>query len=181
MGPRLLLLLLVAIAAGSVAITAPKAPAGLPVATLAPSGSGALAVSSAKQVACPVPAEFRDEFEAAADDTGLPLALIVAVATVESNLRPDVRSPAGAHGLLQVLPSTAAELDLDAYHVGENVLAGARYLRQMLDRFHSTELALAAYNAGPTAVSRRGAAASDETVAYVAKVTDVWRKLVGCA
>jgi len=49
---------------------------------------------------------------------------------------------------LQVLPSTAAELELDTYHVGENVLAGARYLRQLLDRFKSTDLAFAAYNAG---------------------------------
>ena len=60
------------------------------------------------------------------------------------------------------------------------MLAGARYLRQMLDRFNSTELAFAAYNAGPTAVERSGARPNDETVAYVANVTTQWRKLVGC-
>jgi soluble lytic murein transglycosylase-like protein len=102
------------------------------------------------------------------------------VAKVESNLNTDARSAAGAHGLLQVLPSTAAEFELDTYHVGENVLAGARYLRQLLDRFESTELALAAYNAGPTAVEHEGARPNDETVAYVARVTTQWRKLVGC-
>jgi soluble lytic murein transglycosylase-like protein len=129
---------------------------------------------------CPVPRELRDEFRAAAADTDLPLAMIVAVAKVESNLDAHARSSAGAHGLLQVLPSTAAEFELDTYHVGQNVLAGARYLRQLLDRFQSTELAFAAYNAGPTTVERRGARPNDETVAYVANVTTQWRKLVGC-
>jgi soluble lytic murein transglycosylase-like protein len=50
----------------------------------------------------------------------------------------------------------------------------------MLDRFESTELALAAYNAGPTAVERNGARPNDETVAYVENVTTQWRRLVGC-
>ncbi len=79
-----------------------------------------------------------------------------------------------------MLPSTAAQFELDTSHVGENVLAGARYLRQLLDRFESTELALAAYIAGPTAVESKGARPNDETVAYVARVTTQWRKLVGC-
>jgi soluble lytic murein transglycosylase-like protein len=130
---------------------------------------------------CPVPARYRDEFRLAAADTNLPVAMIVAVAKVESNLDPRAESSAGAHGLLQVLPSTAAELKLDPFEPRENVLAGARYLRQMLDRFRSTELAFAAYNAGPTAVDRAGAAPTDETVAYVANVTATWRKLVGCS
>ena len=129
---------------------------------------------------CPVPGSLRDEFRAAANDTELPLAMLVAVAKVESNLDPNARSAAGAHGLLQVLPSTARELELDAYHVGDNVLAGARYLRMLLDRFDSTELAFAAYNAGPAAVELEGARPNDETVAYVASVTSEWRKLVGC-
>ena len=129
---------------------------------------------------CPVPRDLRDEFRAAAarhrpaagDDRRR------RQGRVEPRHRR--RSSAGAHGLLQVLPSTAAEFELDTYHVGENVLAGARYLRQLLDRFESTELALAAYNAGPTAVERKGARPNDETVAYVANVTTQWRKLVGC-
>lgn len=129
---------------------------------------------------CPVPRDLRDEFRAAANAADLPLAMLVAVARVESNLERDARSSVGAHGLLQVLPATAAEFELDTYHVGENVLAGARYLRQMLDRFESADLALAAYNAGPTAVERKGARPNDETVAYVANVTTEWRKLVGC-
>jgi len=176
MGLRLLMLLLVAAAAGTVAGIAPNAPAAA-----APSTVAIARPSSAEPMrSCPIPAKFRIAFETAAADAGIPLAMLVAVATVESNLRSDVSSEAGAHGLLQVLPATAAELDLDTYHVDENVLAGARYLRMMLDRFRSTDMALAAYNAGPTAVEARGARPNDETVAYVANVTTEWRRLLGC-
>jgi soluble lytic murein transglycosylase-like protein len=129
---------------------------------------------------CPLPARFRPAFERAARDTTLPLALLVSVARVESNLRERARSDAGARGLLQVMPATARELALDADHPASNVLAGARYLRLMLDRFHSTDLALAAYNAGPTAVARAGGAPTAETLSYVANVTRVWRRLHGC-
>ena len=59
-------------------------------------------------------------------------------------------------------------------------LPGARYLRLVLDRFGSTDLAFAAYNTGPAAVERDGARPSDETVAYVQNVTSQWRRLVGC-
>ena len=174
---RMFCLLLVAIVAGTVVGLAPSARAGKPRVVLP--APAPLPLDTPPNP-CPVPRALRDEFRAAASDTALPLAMIVAVAKVESNLDVEARSPAGAHGLLQVLPSTAAELELDTYHVGENVLAGARYLRQMLDRFKSTELALAAYNAGPSAVELRGAHPNDETVAYVANVTTQWRKLVGC-
>lgn len=129
---------------------------------------------------CPVPYRYRRAFATAAHDAGLPLAMLLAVGQVESNLNADARSSADARGLLQVLPSTAAELNLDADQPASNVLAGARYLAQLLDRFHSTDLALAAYNAGPTAVSRAGGAPSGETARYVANVTSLWRELRGC-
>jgi soluble lytic murein transglycosylase-like protein len=106
--------------------------------------------------------------------------MLVAVGQVESHLQASARSSADARGLLQVLPSTAAELQLDADRPETNVLAGARYLRQLLDSFHSTDLALAAYNAGPTAVSEAGGAPSTETWQYVAAVTKLWRELRGC-
>ena len=175
---RLFALLLVAVASGAVVGLAGNASAGKPRAVALPAPAP-LPIDTPPNP-CPVPRELRDEFRAAASDTELPLAMIVAVAKVESNLDPDARSAAGAHGLLQVLPSTAAELELDAYHVGDNVLAGARYLRLLLDRFESTELAFAAYNAGPTAVELKGARPNDETVAYVANVTTQWRRLQGC-
>ena len=129
---------------------------------------------------CPLPQRFRHAFDVAAADARLPLALLVAVAEVESNLEPRARSSAGAMGLLQVMPATAAELRLDPEHVPSNVLAGARYLRKMLDRFESTYLALAAYNAGPTAVAASGDAPSSAVRDYTARVTARWRELRGC-
>jgi soluble lytic murein transglycosylase-like protein len=81
---------------------------------------------------------------------------------------------------LQVLPSTAASLNLDPDQPASNVLAGARYLQLLLERFHSTDLALAAYNAGPTAVAEAGGAPSGETLQYVTNVTSLWRELRGC-
>jgi soluble lytic murein transglycosylase-like protein len=171
---RMLSLLLVAVGSGTLVGLADSAPAGKPRALAA-------VAATRSSAPCPIPAQFRDEFRLAAADTNLPVAMIVAVAKVESRFDANARSAAGAHGLLQVLPSTAAELKLNPYHAGENVLAGARYLRQMLDRFDSTELAFAAYNAGPTAVERYGARPNDETVAYVERVTSEWRKLVGCS
>jgi len=173
---RLFFLLVIALASGFAAASSRDAEAGKPLAVAAPAGA-----PSTPDERCPLPAKHRSAFEAAAADTDLPLALLAAVAKVESNFEHDARSPAGAEGLLQVLPTTAAELELDSSHAEENVLAGARYLRQMLDRFRSADLALAAYNAGPTAVERKGARPNDETVAYVRRVTDEWRELVGCA
>lgn len=134
----------------------------------------------ASALLCPLPKQFRPAFERAARDTELPLALLTAVARIESNVRDGARSRAGARGLLQVLPSTARELALNPDHAPSNVLAGARYLRLMLERFHSTDLALAAYNAGPTAVARAGGAPSAEVLTYVANVTRLWRRLQGC-
>jgi peptidoglycan DL-endopeptidase CwlO len=130
---------------------------------------------------CPVPARYRSAFEAAAGDTDLPLALLVAVAQIESNLNHAARSSAGATGLLQVMPPTAAELRLDPTRPKTNVLAGARYLKQMMARFGSTDLALAAYNAGPTAVERVGGAPGTETLTYVANVNRLWQRLQGCS
>ena len=106
--------------------------------------------------------------------------VLVAVAQVESHFRPKAVSHAGARGLLQVMPTTARSLELSADEPEANVLAGARYLRGLLDRFRSTDLALAAYNAGPTAVARLGGAPTRATVAYVANVTRIWRELNGC-
>jgi soluble lytic murein transglycosylase-like protein len=71
---------------------------------------------------------------------------------------PEARSEAGAEGLLQLMPQTAREVQSAGASPALNVLAGARYLRQMLDRFGTVDLALAAYNAGPTAVERAGGA-----------------------
>jgi soluble lytic murein transglycosylase-like protein len=129
---------------------------------------------------CPVPAAYRPAFAAAAWESRLPVAMLVAVSEAESGLRHDAVSPAGARGLLQLMPATASELRVDAAHPTANVSGGARYLRAQLDRFRSTDLALAAYNAGPSAVARAGGAPTGETLTYVANVTARWRALVGC-
>ncbi len=131
--------------------------------------------------ACPIPAAWRPAFERASRDAGLPLAMLVAVAQVESRFEPSAYSDAGATGLMQVMPSTARSLQLTADEPDSNVLAGARFLRQMLDRFRSSDLALAAYNAGPTAVERAGGAPSSGTMGYVSNVTSLWREFNGCS
>jgi soluble lytic murein transglycosylase-like protein len=130
--------------------------------------------------ACPLPSRYRGAFEAAARDTELPLALLVAVGEIESNLRHEARSHASARGLLQVMPATAVGLRLDGPDARSNVLAGARYLRLLLRRFGSTELALAAYNAGPTAVVAYGGAPTQGTLTYIANVQSRWQALRGC-
>lgn len=129
---------------------------------------------------CPIPRRFRTDFAAAARATGLQLSLLVAVAEQESRFEPAARSRAGAVGLMQVMPATARELGLDPAIPRTNVLAGARYLRRMLERFGDIGLALAAYNAGPTAVMRAGTAPSAETAAYVRGVTAARFGLTAC-
>jgi soluble lytic murein transglycosylase-like protein len=124
---------------------------------------------------CPIPRAFRHAFKYAAAENRIPLPLLYAVARVESNLDPNARSSAGARGMLQLLPSTGTALALDINDPHVNVVAGARYLRAMLNRFHDTSLALAAYNAGPTAVAAAGEAPNATAVAYVANVNRVWR------
>ena len=97
--------------------------------------------------------------------------LLAAVAQVESGFNPSAVSRAGAQGLMQFMPGTAAGMGIDPLDPAQAVDGAARYLRQQLDRFGSVELALAAYNAGPGAVSRHGGIPPfAETQAYVPKV-----------
>jgi peptidoglycan DL-endopeptidase CwlO len=173
---RLALLAVVAVVA--VAWTAAFKGAGVtPVATAAAANSKPTAARVAR---CPFPTSLRRVFEVASADAAIPPAMLWAVAKVESNLHADAESSAGARGLLQVMPATATALDLNVDEPSSNVLAGARYLRQMLDRFHSSDLALAAYNAGPTAVTAAGGAPSVEVQRYVANVNNLWHSVAGC-
>jgi soluble lytic murein transglycosylase-like protein len=131
--------------------------------------------------ACPVPKAFRAAFARASAETNVPASLLVATAYEESEMNPAARSNAGAQGLLQLMPQTARELRLEGSDPAVNVLAGARYLRQMLDRFGGNiDLALSAYNAGPTAVERAGAAPSLATLRYVKNVEARAALLVSC-
>lgn len=113
--------------------------------------------------------------EAAAARHGLDPALVDAIAYVESRYRPAAVSPAGAVGFMQIMPSTAAELGVkDLTDPRQNIEAGAAYLRAMLDAFdNNIEHALAAYNAGPTAVRRHGGVPPFRaTKDYVRRVLD---------
>jgi soluble lytic murein transglycosylase-like protein len=134
----------------------------------------------ARVAPCPFPTALRRAFEVASADASIPPAMLWAVAKVESNLHPEAESAAGARGLLQVMPATGTALNLNIDEPTSNVLAGARYLRQMLDRFQSSDLALAAYNAGPTAVTVAGGAPSIEVQRYISNVNRLWHSVAGC-
>ena len=144
-------------------------------------GTAAAAPPAPAVHACPFPSGLRAAFRTASADSGLPPALLYAVAKVESNLSQDATSSAGALGVLQVMPATARSLALNPDEANSNVLAGARYLRQMLDRFGAMDLALAAYNAGPTAVANAGGAPSVAVLTYVANVNAIWHNHAGCS
>lgn len=129
---------------------------------------------------CPIPAQLRGAFVLAAKKTDLPLSLLVAVARAESHFDSTARSSAGAIGVLQLMPATARALGVDPADPHANVVAGARYLRSLFNRFGSAQLALAAYNAGPTSVAANAGALPTETKAYVANVRRTWRSLRRC-
>jgi peptidoglycan DL-endopeptidase CwlO len=102
---------------------------------------------------------------------GVDPALLAAVASQESGFDASAVSPAGAQGLMQFMPATAQGLGVDAFDPASAVDGAARYLSQLTDQFGSTELALAAYNAGPGTVRRYdGVPPYAETQNYVRSV-----------
>jgi soluble lytic murein transglycosylase len=113
---------------------------------------------------CVYPRPFADAVREAAEITGVPPALLYAVMRQESAFRPGVSSPAGAQGLMQILPSTAERIAAERgrpeeatrlLEPGPSVWLSAQYLRKLLDAFGgSVPLSLASYNAGPVAVRR---------------------------
>jgi soluble lytic murein transglycosylase len=108
-------------------------------------------------------------------------ALVKAVIAAESNFDPQAVSRAGAQGLMQLMPATAEELGIqDPLRPVQNVRGGTRYLRLMIDRYGDLERALAAYNAGPTAVDRYGGVPPyRETRDYVKRVLTYYRHYHG--
>jgi len=127
----------------------------------------------------PVPAKpiikppFRELVEAAAARYSVDADLITSVIAVESNFDPKALSRKNARGLMQLLPETAARLGVqNIYDPQENIDAGTRYLRELLQKYNNDlVLTLAAYNAGPERVQQYGRVPPfPETLSYVRRV-----------
>ena len=131
----------------------------------------AVAAAPATDVAteAPTPLELAD---AAADRYGLPRALVRSVMAAESGFEPLALSPKGAIGLMQLMPGTAQVLGADPHDPAQNVDAGTRYLRDLLEKYnYGLRHALAAYNAGPGAVDKyNGVPPYRETIDYISRI-----------
>lgn len=120
--------------------------------------------------------------DAAARAEGVDPRLLASLVWAESAFHQGSVSHAGATGLTQLMPATAAGLGVDASDPLENLRGGARYLKIQLDRFGSADLALAAYNAGPGRVRRAGGIPNiPQTQGYVRSVLGHYRDLGGIA
>jgi soluble lytic murein transglycosylase-like protein len=128
------------------------------------------------------PDTYDDLIRNASDRFGVPFPLIKAVIRVESAFNPKAVSPRGAQGLMQVMPKNFSTLSVtDPFDPHQNIMAGTRYLGQLLDRYaQQVPLALAAYNAGPAAVDRyRQIPPFTETREYVRKVIALYSQTKG--
>ncbi len=109
----------------------------------------------------------------AAKKYGLDAKLIKAIIKAESGFNPTAVSPKGARGLMQLMPQTIRHLGLsNPFDPRQNIMGGARYLKELLGRFdHNLLLALAAFNAGPETVKRHGGIPPyEETRTYIRRV-----------
>jgi soluble lytic murein transglycosylase-like protein len=106
--------------------------------------------------------------------------LLAAMAFRESRFDANAVSRRGAQGVMQLMPRTARALGVDnAFDPRQNVFAGARYVRTLLDRFNGdVDKTLAAYNAGPELVAKAGPNATEEAVHYVAAIKQFYRDAV---
>jgi hypothetical protein len=124
-------------------------------------------------------AQYEPVITKAAKMHGLSPQLISAVMRVESCYDARAVSRAGARGLMQLMPATAAQLGVyDSFNPEQNIEGGVRYLASMLKRFnHDLKLGLAAYNAGPEAVEEhRGVPPYPETLSYVSRILTLYKK-----
>lgn len=123
---------------------------------------------------------FDKEVLSAAQETQMEPALIHAIMTVESNYNLHAKSKRGAYGLMQLMPETARRFKvLDRRDPKQNILAGAKYLRELLNLYKGDlKLAIAAYNAGPAAVQKYSGKIPPykETMEYVPKVMKYYRQ-----
>jgi soluble lytic murein transglycosylase-like protein len=121
--------------------------------------------------------DFDPIIEQAGQKYGVEPSLIKAVIQAESSGNPKAVSPAGAQGLMQLMPKTAAELGVyDPFNPAQNIMGGTRYLRQLLDRYQGDrKLALAAYNWGMGNVENHLKSMPRETCNYIVKVENYYR------
>ena len=113
-------------------------------------------------------------YKEASQTYGVAEELLKAMTKQESNFNSNATSRSGAQGLMQLMPATAASLGVtDAYNPYQNIMGGAKYIRQMLDKYNgNVTLALAAYNAGSGNVDKYGGVPPfAETQNYIAKIT----------
>lgn len=115
--------------------------------------------------------QYLEAAKAAARRNDVPEDLFLRLVQQESGWKPSARSHKGAIGLAQLMPATARKLRVDPHNPQQNLEGGARYLRQMYNKFGNWRLALAAYNAGPGAVQKHnGVPPYRETRNYVRKI-----------
>ena len=153
-------------------------PAGPPGGTRPATTSGTGTVPAWAAELPPPAHRWIPSIERAAAEAGIEPTLLAAVVRHESNFEQSVVSHAGAIGLGQLMPGTAAWLGVDPHDPEQNLTGAARYLREQLDRFGTPDLALAAYNAGPNRVAQAGGIPRiTETQLYVERVLSTWEQL----
>jgi len=109
-------------------------------------------------------------------EMGVDPAITLSIAKSESGFRQEARSPRGAVGVFQLVPSTARRMGLNPYLLDDNIKGGIMYYKSMYKMFGSMELALAAYNAGPGNVKKyRAVPPFSETRRYVARIMADYR------
>ena len=140
-------------------------------ATLTAASTTSATASVASTSTTPVPASLAPMFLQAAAQYQVPVQLLTAVARTESNFNPSAVSSAGAIGLMQLMPGTAAGLGVDPHDPQQSIDGAASLLSSYLAQYGSAPLALAAYNAGPAAVAQYGGVPPyPETQQYVASI-----------
>jgi soluble lytic murein transglycosylase-like protein len=151
----------------------------------APASSKSVTRSSSDSVASAPPKAFQPFILEASLASRLPVELIHAVISAESNYNPRALSGKGAQGLMQLMPATARRFgSINSLDPRDNILTGSRYLRWLMDYFNQDiELAVAAYNAGEGAVVKAGHKIPPypETQKYVPKVLQHYRQASGVA
>ena len=109
-------------------------------------------------------------------EMGVDPAITLSIAKSESGFRQECRSPRGAVGVFQLMPSTARRMGLNPYSLDDNIKGGIMYYKSMYKMFGSMEMALAAYNAGPGTVKKyRAVPPYKETKRYVARIMTDYR------